>query len=88
MRVLLGNARVFPPLEKEDQEQILHIRCTVREVGAAVCALLIGLHAFTGCNSTSAFHGKGKAIFLSSCKGEPITFNGIEEVRSVVQYRY
>ena len=57
-------ANLFFATGKKDQERILDIRCIVREVGAAVCASLIGLHAFTGRDSTSAFHGKGKAIFF------------------------
>ena len=32
------------------------------------CCSLIGLHAFTGCDSTSAFHRKGKAIFFHIVK--------------------
>ena len=61
-------ANIFFATGKGDQERILDICCIVREVGALVCASLIGLHAFTGCDSTSAFHGKGKAIFFHFVK--------------------
>jgi hypothetical protein len=61
-------ANLFFATGKKDQERILDIRCMVEQVGPAVCASLIGLHAFTGCDSTSSFHGKGKATFFHLVK--------------------
>ena len=62
-------ANLFFATGQKDQERILDIRCMVRQVGHTVCASLIGHHAFTGCDSTSDFHGKGKAIFYHLTKG-------------------
>ena len=35
---------------------------TGAKLGADVCNALLGMHAFTGCDSTSAFSGKGKKL--------------------------
>ena len=61
-------ANLFFATGKKDQERILDICCMVRQVGPTVCASLIGFHAFTGCDSTSSFHGKGKATFFHLVK--------------------
>ncbi|XP_056267295.1 uncharacterized protein LOC130191667 [Pseudoliparis swirei] len=41
-------------------------------LGTSVCSALIGIHTFSGCDSTSAFYGKGKKkTFSVACeKGE------------------
>ncbi|XP_056290830.1 uncharacterized protein LOC130206756 isoform X2 [Pseudoliparis swirei] len=40
-------------------------------LGTSVCSALIGIHTFSGCDSTSAFYGKGKMTFSVACeKGE------------------
>ncbi|KAG0727937.1 hypothetical protein GWK47_033565 [Chionoecetes opilio] len=42
-----------------------------RSQGQGVCDSLIGLHAFTGCDSVSCFAGKGKLIALTLLKKDP-----------------
>ena len=42
-----------------------------RSQGQGVCDSLIGLHAFTGCDSVSCFAGKGKLIALKLLKKDP-----------------
>ncbi len=37
-------------------------------LGAGVCEVLLGLHAFTGCDSVSSFVGKGKLSALQLVK--------------------
>ena len=40
-------------------------------LGNGVCLALIGIHTFSGCDSTSAFHGKGKRkTFSVACEKE------------------
>ena len=40
--------------------QPVYIGEVASSLGSAVCTALLGLHAFTGCDSVSAFAGKGK----------------------------
>lgn len=42
------------------KSRILALQDVRETIGTKVCRALIGLHVFTGCDSTSAFHGKGK----------------------------
>ena len=39
--------------------------------GSRICKCLPGLHAFTGCDSVSAFSGKGKLAALTLVKRRP-----------------
>ncbi len=43
----------------------------MRNVGPRVAEALPSLHAFMGCDSTSAFAGKGKLAALRLLKSEP-----------------
>ena len=45
--------------------------------GPHVCDALLGLHAFTGYDSTSAFAGKGKKTALKLCKKDPMACDGM-----------
>src|SRR4029434_7345700 len=41
----------------------------VSALGTSVCSALIGIHTFSGCDSTSAFYGKGKRkTFSVACE--------------------
>ena len=44
--------------------KLVDIRNVVDTVGIDVCRALIGLHAYTGCDTVSAFAGKGKTSAL------------------------
>ena len=44
------------------------VRAIAEELGNEICDALPGLHTFTGCDSTSAFVGKGKKRALSIIK--------------------
>ena len=47
------------------------------KLGPEMCEALPGLHAFTGCDSTSAFSGKGKRNPLKLCKNNPDLCEGL-----------
>lgn len=55
----------------------LEISAIADAAGPQVCDALPGLHAFTGCDSTSAFAGKGKKTALKLCKIDPVACNGV-----------
>ena len=40
--------------------RVLHVNRILEKYGQNVCSALLGFHAFTGCDSTSSFKGKGK----------------------------
>ena len=41
-------------------QRVLNVRSVLEKYGEQVCLSLLGFHAFTGCDSTSSFRGKGK----------------------------
>lgn len=43
----------------------------VSKLGTSVCEALLGMHALTGCDSTSAFFGKGKKLALTLLQQNP-----------------
>lgn len=43
-----------------NQSRIISLKKVCDNVGREMCNLMIGIHAFTGCDSVSSFHGKGK----------------------------
>lgn len=51
--------------------RIIDVSKVSAALGTRVCSALIGIHTFTGCDSTSAFHGKGKRkTFSLACQKE------------------
>ena len=42
----------------------IYITKVASSIGKSVCQALIGMHAFTGCDTVNAFTGKGKAKAL------------------------
>ena len=45
------------------------VRAIAEELGDEICDTLPGLHTFTGCDSTSAFVGKGKKRAVEGMSG-------------------
>ena len=43
-----------------NKTRIVDLQAVASSLGSDVCKALIGIHTFTGCDSTSAFYGKGK----------------------------
>ena len=57
-------------------------------IGEDVCKALIGLHAFTGCDTVSAFAGKGKAKAFKLLKSEDyvrVAFNQLGQTWELPQ---
>ena len=40
--------------------RIINLKKIAENIGSRTCQALVGIHTFTGCDSTSAFYGKGK----------------------------
>ena len=55
---------LFQKCGTKTRRKVIDIRKVAATVGLDVCRALIGLHAFTGCDTVSAFAGKGKAKAL------------------------
>jgi hypothetical protein len=53
---------------------------SAKELGERVCKALIGLHCFTGCDSTSAFKGQGKVKALKTMLGNVSYQNIFQEI--------
>ena len=45
---------------KGKSRRMLDINLIQKSLGTGISSALIGIHCFTGCDSTSAFYGKGK----------------------------
>ena len=50
------------------QTTYIDVSSVVRMLGAELCRSLRGLHAFTGCDSVSAFSRKGKVLALKMAR--------------------
>ena len=70
----------------KDSHRVIDVKAMATALGPDICKALPGLHALTGCDSTSSFHGKGKVSCYSrlssdaecleilSCLGVTFTF--------------
>lgn len=54
------NADIYMKSGTSSKVKITHVNKVASRLGLSVCEALSGLHAFTGCDSVSAFSGKGK----------------------------
>ena len=54
------NSRLLFCTGTKQRQRYIDITAVDRSLGEDVCKALPGMHAFTGCDSTSAFVGKGK----------------------------
>lgn len=57
-------AQLFQRCGTKTRTRIVDVTKVAASVGLDVCGALIGLHAYTGCDTTSAFAGKGKVNAL------------------------
>ena len=66
-------AEVFLRFGSGGKSQVFNLSKVSKSLGTDVCTALLGLHAFTGCDSVSAFAGKGKvSAFKLMCKQKSI----------------
>ena len=57
-------AALFQKCGTKTRRRVVDISKVAATVGEGVCKALIGMHAYTGCDTVSAFAGKGKAKAL------------------------
>ena len=57
-------ASLFQKCGTKTRRKVIDISKVAATVGMGVCRALIGMHAFTGCDTVSAFAGRGKAKAL------------------------
>lgn len=65
-------APLFNRCGTKTRRRMVDIRKVAAAVGTDVCKALIGMHTYTGCDTVSAFEGKGKvrALKLLTCNKE------------------
>ena len=63
-------AKLFQRCGSQTRTRLVDIDRVAASVGEGVCKALIGLHAFTGCDTVSVFAGKGKVKALKLLKSE------------------
>ena len=54
------NSNLYVRIGSKNSTRILNIKAIHANIGPYVASFLLALHAFTGCDYTSAFHGIGK----------------------------
>ena len=65
------NAALYFATGTKDKARIFSITVICDKLGPALCNALVGLHCFSGCDSTSAFYGKGKRSVLTVARKDP-----------------
>ena len=56
----LGSSRLLFHTGKDDKERTIDLQKIMDHFGVDIASALIGLHCFSGCDSVSAFFGRGK----------------------------
>ena len=70
-------ARILIMKKEKTRNIFLEISAIADAAGPHLCDALPGLHAFTGCDATSAFSGKGKKTALKLCVMDPLACGGM-----------
>ncbi len=55
---------LFQKCRNRTRTRLIYITKIATSVGIVTCRALVGMHAYTGCDTVSAFAGKGKASSL------------------------
>ena len=68
--------------KRKDEQAVttIDVKGAVQRTGREICESLIGLHSFTGCDSVSAFAGKGKIGALKILKSNEGTRRAFREL--------
>ena len=59
---------LFQKKRTPTRTHLIDVKQNAESLGSDVCEALVGMHAYTGCDSVSAFAGKGKASTLETIK--------------------
>ena len=54
------------------ERQLMDMKCLIRKHGELMCSAMLALHAFSGCDSTSAFICKGKITARKTLVKHPV----------------
>lgn len=80
----LGHFSLFPKLAfltgTKTKRRILDMTKCAEVLGESMCKALVGLHAFSGCDSISSFSGKGKRTMYSLVKKHPDCLTAVQEL--------
>jgi len=69
----LPSAKMYFLTGTKDRQIMLDIQAIGSALGPSLTDALIGLHTFTGCDSTSFFYGKGILLYIVSGNAEYIS---------------
>lgn len=81
-------SKLFQKCGAKERKRIIDITKIAASMGADVCHGLIGMHAYTGCDTVSTFAGKGKLGALKlprSSKEVQETFAELEQELNVAE---
>ena len=67
--VICADAPLFKKCGTRNHTRLVDITKVAASIGSKVCKALVVMHAFTGCDTVSAFGGKGKLRALQILKG-------------------
>ena len=74
------NTRLYMRCGSRTRTRLVDVKGAVQRTGREICEALIGLHSFTGCDSVSAFAGKGKIGALKILKSNEGTRRAFREL--------
>ena len=74
------NTRLYMKCGSRTRTRLVDVKGAVQITGREICEALIGLHSFTGCDSVSAFAGKGKIGALKILKSNEGTRRAFREL--------
>ena len=69
---IVGSSRLYFNTGRDEHVRTIHVQSIKQHLGDAVTNALIGLHCFTGCDSVSAFYGKGKVKPFKLVQQDPV----------------
>lgn len=73
-------SHMFQKCGTKNRTRFLDITTLSHTLGGSMCDSLIGMHAFTGCDTISAFAGRGKLTTLNQVKKDKTYQNAFQEL--------
>ena len=71
---------MFIKCSSQTRVKYLDVSRIFERIGASTCKSLPGFHTFTGCDTVSAFQGRGKVLVSRIMAQDPGTWKGVAAV--------
>ena len=78
--VYLLGIKLFFKTGVKDKKRIIPMHDVASDLGESMSLALPVIHALSGCDSTSSFHGQGKKRWLTAMENYPLVLEGILDI--------